>query len=75
MIPCPWLQVKLLRLLQYYPIPEDTKLKDMVYNIIDRLISNSVGIKSSKEKKSQSKVNASQAILFEALNLAISYDE
>jgi hypothetical protein len=64
-----------LRLLQYYQIPEDKKLKEVVYNIIERIISNSIGIKSSKEKKIQSKINASQAILFEALNLAIHYDE
>jgi len=51
MIPNPWLQIKLLRLLQYYPIPDDNKQKEVVYNIIERIISNSIGIKSSKEKK------------------------
>ncbi|KAJ1925989.1 hypothetical protein IWQ60_004196, partial [Tieghemiomyces parasiticus] len=33
-VPAPWLQVKLLRLLQYYPIPDDEALRQRILDIL-----------------------------------------
>jgi len=73
-IPAPWLQVKLLRLLQFYPPPEDKSLMDHITEVLNRLISASERIKTMDRGKTVSRTNASHAVLFEALNLAIHYD-
>lgn len=63
---CPWLQVKLLRFLQYFPPPgvdsEDmTKLNDVLHKILTK----------TEVTKSVNKNNADHGILFEAINLII----
>eukprot|EP01028_Stygiella_incarcerata_P010201 TRINITY_DN515_c0_g1_i1.p1 TRINITY_DN515_c0_g1~~TRINITY_DN515_c0_g1_i1.p1 ORF type:complete len:1037 (-),score=231.97 TRINITY_DN515_c0_g1_i1:2792-5548(-) len=68
-IPSPWLQVKLLRILQYYPPPEDKGLYQKVIDVLHRIIS------GTDEQKNQNKNNALHAPLFEAINVVIRYGD
>ncbi|KAI8913742.1 adaptin N terminal region-domain-containing protein [Powellomyces hirtus] len=68
-VPVPWLQVKLLRLLQYYPPPEDNATRGRVMNIIQTILKNARDIPKNIQHN-----NAQNAILFEAINLAIHMD-
>ncbi|KAF3165648.1 hypothetical protein TWF788_000677 [Orbilia oligospora] len=65
-IPCPWLQVKLLRLLQYYPPSDDGNVQNMIRETLQKIID-----LSSDMPKNTQQNNAQNAILFEAINLAI----
>lgn len=68
-VPIPWLQVKLLRLLQYYPSPDDPTLRKTIETVLDTIINN-----SQDSPKNVQHNNAQNAILFEAINLAIQLD-
>ena len=68
-VPIPWLQVKLLRLLQYYPSPEDPTSRRTIETVLDTIINN-----SQDTPKNVQHNNAQNAILFEAINLAIQLD-
>lgn len=68
-IPIPWLQVKLLRLLQYYPPSGDATLNATIQNVLDTIINN-----SQDTPKNIQHNNAQNAVLFEAINLAIQLD-
>ncbi|TKY89433.1 hypothetical protein EX895_001964 [Sporisorium graminicola] len=68
-VPIPWLQVKLLRLLQYYPSPDDPTLRKTIEKVLDAIINN-----SQDSPKNVQHNNAQNAILFEAINLAIQLD-
>jgi AP-2 complex subunit alpha len=72
-IPAPWLQVKLLQLLQYYPPPQDEALLGHIQQVLSRIMATAERSKSVGNK-SVSKTNAAHCILFEALNVAIHYD-
>jgi AP-2 complex subunit alpha len=72
-VPAPWLQVKLLQLLQYYPIPQDEAVNSHVTQVLNRVMATAERTKSIGHK-SVSKTNAAHAVLFEALNVAIHYD-
>ena len=63
--PCPWLQVKLLRYLQYYPPPEEKNLLNKLHDILDRIVT------KTEVTQSVNKNNADHAILFEAINVII----
>eukprot|EP00803_Ostreobium_quekettii_P002464 evm.model.scf_1061.2 EVM.evm.TU.scf_1061.2 scf_1061:6281-18352(+) len=67
-IPSPWLQVKALRVLQYFPPSEDpaivSKLSDILGNIIN----------GANTVKNPNKNNALHAILFEAIALCLHLD-
>lgn len=65
-VPVPWLQVKLFRLLQYYPPIEDANLLNRINNVIQTVINN-----SQETPKNAQHSNALNAVLFEAINLAI----
>ncbi|KKA26633.1 hypothetical protein TD95_002647 [Thielaviopsis punctulata] len=65
-VPCPWIQVKLLRLLQYFPPSEDTHVREMIRDSLTRILN--VAIESSKNVQQN---NAQNAVLFEAINLII----
>ncbi|KAK9319568.1 Clathrin/coatomer adaptor, adaptin-like protein [Lipomyces orientalis] len=68
-VPSPWLQVKLMRLLQYYPASDDpdtaSGLVDVLQFILDVAAEPSRNVQQS---------NAQNAVLFEAINLAIHID-
>lgn len=68
-VPIPWLQVKILRLLQYYPPPSDRRLLQKINNILHAIISS-----SQDQSKNVQHTNAQNAVLFEAISLAIHLD-
>ncbi|GAA6042831.1 hypothetical protein JCM8097_004450 [Rhodosporidiobolus ruineniae] len=68
-IPIPWLQVKLLRLLQYYPPSEDSTYRQVLHNVLERILKN-----SGDQHRNVQQNNAQNAVLFEAINLAIHLD-
>ncbi|KAJ9084078.1 hypothetical protein DSO57_1028047 [Entomophthora muscae] len=68
-VPIPWLQVKVLRLLQYYPPPSDRQLLQKINNILHAIISS-----SQDQSKNVQHTNAQNAVLFEAISLAIHLD-
>ncbi|KAI9499694.1 adaptin N terminal region-domain-containing protein [Zychaea mexicana] len=68
-VPTPWLQVKCLRLLQYYPPPEDVKLRSDISELLQIILAN-----SQDAPKNVQHSNAQNAVLFEAINLAIHLD-
>ncbi|KAL8279324.1 hypothetical protein RQP46_008361 [Phenoliferia psychrophenolica] len=68
-VPIPWLQVKLLRLLQYYPPSEDPTLRLVLHNVLDKILKN-----SQESHRNVQHNNAQNAVLFEAINLAIHLD-
>ncbi|KAF8453604.1 adaptin N terminal region-domain-containing protein [Terfezia claveryi] len=68
-VPCPWIQVKLLRLLQYYPPSDDVNVQNMIRESLQRIIDT-----ASDMPKNVQQNNAQNAVLFEAINLAIHLD-
>ncbi|KAJ3024561.1 UNVERIFIED_CONTAM: hypothetical protein HDU68_008005, partial [Siphonaria sp. JEL0065] len=68
-IPAPWLQVKLLRLLQYYPAPADPQVFRKLNDVLLYIVKN-----SNEVAKNVQHNNAQNAILFEAINLCIHLD-
>ncbi|KAH9982895.1 Adaptor protein complex AP-2 alpha subunit [Lactifluus volemus] len=61
-VPSPWLQVKLLRLLQYYPLRT-------LHEVLETVMSN-----SAEQTRNMQHNNAQRAVLFEAIGLAIHLD-
>ncbi|EMP42231.1 AP-2 complex subunit alpha-1 [Chelonia mydas] len=70
-VPAPWLSVKLLRLLQSYPPPEDAAVKGRLVECLETILNKAQ--EPPKSKKVQHS-NAKNAILFEAISLIIHYD-
>ncbi|KAL1892552.1 hypothetical protein Cpir12675_004480 [Ceratocystis pirilliformis] len=68
-VPCPWIQVKLLRLLQYFPPSEDTHVRDMIRTSLTKILNNAM-----ESNKNVQQNNAQNAVLFEAINLIIHLD-
>jgi AP-2 complex subunit alpha len=64
-IPTPWLQIKLLRVLQHFPPPAEHALKVRVSEVLQKIIS------GTEVTKNVNKNNATHAVLFEAINLSI----
>jgi AP-2 complex subunit alpha len=71
-VPAPWLSVKLLRLLQCYPLPtDDVTTKSRLIESLEAILNRSQ--EPPKQKKIQHS-NAKNAVLFEAINLIIHID-
>ena len=85
-VPTPWLQVKLLRLLQYYPPSgalsgpaqlfcgsdirsEDSTIQKTIHRVLQTIMKT-----SSEQTKNIQQNNAQNAVLFEAISLAIHLD-
>ncbi|KAF9241383.1 Adaptor protein complex AP-2 alpha subunit [Melanogaster broomeanus] len=68
-VPSPWLQVKLLRLLQYYPPTEDATLRNVLHEVLQTIMNN-----SAEPSRNVQHNNAQHAVLFEAISLAIHLD-
>ncbi|CAD6884330.1 unnamed protein product [Tilletia laevis] len=68
-VPIPWLQIKCLRLLQYYPPTENTTLKKTMMKVIEQILEN-----CQETPKNVQHNNAQNAVLFEAINTAIHLD-
>ena len=65
--PNPWLQVKLLKILQEFPPPADPNIFQILMDVLMKII------KKTEVTKTVNKNNADHGILFEASNLIISY--
>ncbi|KAG6152127.1 hypothetical protein E4U37_004164 [Claviceps purpurea] len=75
-VPCPWLQIKLIRLLQYFSpsagvttIAEDTHVRDMIRQSLQKILNLAM-----EAQKNVQQNNAQNAVLFEAINLIIHLD-
>ncbi|KAG2023491.1 AP-2 complex subunit alpha [Coprinopsis cinerea AmutBmut pab1-1] len=68
-VPSPWLQVKLLRLLQYYPPSEDPSIRSVLYQVLQTIMNN-----CAEPSRNVQHNNAQHAVLFEAISLAIHLD-
>jgi len=70
-IPSPWLQVKCLRFLQLFPVPESNssggRQDELLYEVLTKIFSH------TDMAENANKSNAEHAILFETINLIISY--
>ncbi|KAJ5067616.1 ap-2 complex subunit alpha [Anaeramoeba ignava] len=61
----PWVQVKLLRLLQYWPSPKSKSVSKKLNNVLNHILS------TGKGGRDRNHINSTQAILFEAIDLVI----
>ncbi|KAK4167422.1 putative AP-2 complex subunit alpha [Cladorrhinum sp. PSN259] len=68
-VPCPWIQVKLLRLLQYFPPSEDSHVREMIRQSLQKMLD--LALETNKNVQQN---NAQNAVLFEAINLIIHLD-
>ncbi|KAI0033181.1 adaptin N terminal region-domain-containing protein [Vararia minispora EC-137] len=68
-VPSPWLQVKLLRLLQYYPPSDDHAIRATLHQTVETIMNN-----SAEQSRNMQHNNAQRAVLFEAIGLAIHLD-
>ncbi|KAL9078496.1 MAG: hypothetical protein Q9157_002584 [Trypethelium eluteriae] len=68
-VPCPWLQVKLLRLLQYYPPSEDSHVRGLIRDAMQHILDSAMEMPKNVQQN-----NAQNAVLFEAINLTIHLD-
>ncbi|CAL0321961.1 unnamed protein product [Lupinus luteus] len=62
-IPSPWLQVKAMRALQYFPVIEDPNIRRSLFEVLQRILMGTDVVKNVNKN------NASHAVLFEALAL------
>ena len=65
--PSPWLHIKLLKLLQQFPPPQDQRLMEELQEAMMRIFN------QTEVTKNVNKNNADHGILFEALHVVISY--
>ncbi|KAG8515717.1 AP-2 complex subunit alpha-2, partial [Galemys pyrenaicus] len=70
-VPAPWLSVKLLRLLQCYPPPEDPAVRGRLTECLETILNKAQ--EPPKSKKVQHS-NAKNAVLFEAISLIVHHD-
>ncbi|KAJ9133578.1 AP-2 complex subunit alpha [Pleurostoma richardsiae] len=68
-VPCPWLQIKLLRLLQYFPPSDDSHVREMIRESLQKILN--LALETNKNVQQN---NAQNAVLFEAINLIIHLD-
>lgn len=66
-VPCPWLQVLILKWLQFHPNPPSSTTKEKVIEMVSRVVTN-VG---SVAKEPNNQKNAFYSILFECVPLVI----
>jgi len=67
-IPSPWLQVKTMRVLQYFPSVEDPSIRKSLLDVLQRILMGTDVVKNVNKN------NASHAVLFEALALVMHLD-
>ncbi|XP_067902892.1 AP-2 complex subunit alpha-2-like isoform X2 [Heterodontus francisci] len=70
-VPAPWLSVKLLRLLQCYPPPEDPAIRGRLTECLETILNKTQELPKSKKVQHS---NAKNAVLFEAISLIIHHD-
>ncbi|KNA10505.1 hypothetical protein SOVF_143840 [Spinacia oleracea] len=67
-IPSPWVQVKAMRALQYFPTIEDPNTRRSLFEVLQRILMGTDVVKNVNKN------NASHAVLFEALALVMHLD-
>lgn len=67
-IPSPWLQVKTMRALQYFPAIDDPNTRKSLFEVLQRVLMGTDVVKNVNKN------NASHAVLFEALALVMHLD-
>lgn len=67
-IPSPWLQVKTMRALQYFPTIDDPNTRKSLFEVLQRVLMGTDVVKNVNKN------NASHAVLFEALALVMHLD-
>ncbi|KAJ9178004.1 hypothetical protein P3X46_009924 [Hevea brasiliensis] len=67
-IPSPWLQVKAMRALQYFPTIEDPNCRRSLFEVLQRILMGTDVVKNVNKN------NAAHAVLFEALALVMHLD-
>ncbi|KAK4792690.1 hypothetical protein SAY86_023125 [Trapa natans] len=67
-IPSPWLQVKTMRALQYFPVIEDPNTRRSLFEVLQRVLMGTDVVKNVNKN------NASHSVLFEALSLVMHLD-
>ncbi|XP_050235993.1 AP-2 complex subunit alpha-1-like isoform X1 [Mercurialis annua] len=67
-IPTPWLQVKTMRTLQYFPTIEDPNTRRSLFEVLQRILMGTDVVKNVNKN------NAAHAVLFEALALVMHLD-
>ncbi|KAG5510867.1 hypothetical protein JKF63_06368 [Porcisia hertigi] len=78
-VPAPWLQAKLLRLLQYFPLPSDVDQRDRMILVLRKVVKATDKVlkdaqTQQKQRGTQSRVSAMNAVLFEVVSLCIQWD-
>ena len=68
-VPCPWLQCKLLRLMQYFPPSEDSHTRQLMRDSLQAILDAAMEMPKNVQQN-----NAQNAVLFEAINLIIHLD-
>lgn len=68
-VPCPWLQIKLMRLLLTFPAPVDQLLRNLLTEVLESIISSNESQQRSSQQNTQQN-NAQHAVLFQAIDLA-----
>mmetsp|Transcript_1696 Transcript_1696/g.2269 ORF Transcript_1696/g.2269 Transcript_1696/m.2269 type:complete len:901 (-) Transcript_1696:89-2791(-) len=71
----PWLQIKCLRLLQYFPAPQGDSKKRLDESLLRILKHETKRVKSGSSSQKKNKTNADHGILFECMNLIIYYEQ
>ncbi|XP_073023712.1 AP-2 complex subunit alpha-1-like isoform X2 [Primulina eburnea] len=67
-IPSPWIQVRTMRALQYFPTIEDPNTRRSLFEVLQRILMGTDVVKNVNKN------NASHAVLFEALALVMHLD-
>eukprot|EP01063_Lacrimia_lanifica_P015646 TRINITY_DN22335_c0_g1_i1.p1 TRINITY_DN22335_c0_g1~~TRINITY_DN22335_c0_g1_i1.p1 ORF type:complete len:1205 (+),score=553.57 TRINITY_DN22335_c0_g1_i1:93-3707(+) len=77
-VPAPWLQVKCFRVLQHYPMPTEGSLKNQITTVLNKIITTSERVlreaAHQKTRGAPARNNAMNAVLAEAINLVIHWD-
>ncbi|KAL8922155.1 MAG: hypothetical protein Q9208_005350 [Pyrenodesmia sp. 3 TL-2023] len=68
-VPCPWIQVKFLRLMQYYLPSDDEHVRSLIRESIQQVLHEAMLMPKNVQQN-----NAQNAVLFEAINLVIHLD-
>ncbi|KPA73232.1 alpha-adaptin-like protein [Leptomonas pyrrhocoris] len=78
-VPAPWLQAKLLRLLQYFPLPTEVDQRDRIILVLRKIVKATDKVlkdaqTQQKQRGTQNRVSAMNAVLFEVVSLCIQWD-
>lgn len=76
-VPCPWLLVKLLRILQFFPPPQDASLKEKLHGCLTTALNAAylvasdgpTAVRGFEETKVKNRVNSELMVAFEACSL------